>query len=66
MVLIAEAQQPNPMYFYSIDTCHYYAKRIVQQYGNYGYSSMVPAEHRITAYCKPMKVDPKTTVVYER
>jgi len=55
-VLIADIQQPSPMYFRSIDVCQYYAKRIPRQYGNYSYSSMVPAEHRITAYCKPVKV----------
>lgn len=47
-------QQPNPMYFRSIDVCQYYAKRIPMQYGNYNYSSLVPSEHRITAYCKPI------------
>jgi len=56
VVLIAEVQQPSPMYFRSIDVCQYYAKRIPRQYGNYSYSSMVPPEHRITAYCKPVKV----------
>ncbi len=56
VVLIADIQQPSPMYFRSIDVCQYYAKRIPRQYGNYSYSSMVPAEHRITAYCKPVKV----------
>ena len=34
-------QQPNPMYFRSIDVCQYYAKRIPMQYGNYNYSSMI-------------------------
>lgn len=56
VVLIADVQQPSPMYFRSIDVCQYYAKRIPRQYGNYSYSSMVPPEHRITAYCKPMKM----------
>ncbi len=37
-----------------IDVCQYYAKRIPMQYGNYNYSSLVPSEHRITAYCKPI------------
>jgi hypothetical protein len=54
------------MYFRSIDTCQYYAKRVVKQYGNYGSSAQVPAEHRITAYCKPIKVNPQNTVVYDR
>ena len=59
-------QQPSPMYFRSIDVCQYYAKRIPRQYGNYGSKWMVPAEHRITAYCKPVKVNPQNTTVYDR
>ena len=66
VVLIGGDIQPNPMYFRSIDVCQYYAKRIVRQYGNYGHSSQVPKEHRVTAYCKPKKVNPQTTVVYDR
>ena len=49
-------QLPNSMIFRSIDTCLYYAKRIPKQYGNYRYKDLVPAEHRITAYCKPVYV----------
>ena len=56
VVLIADVQQPSPMYFRSIDVCQYYAKRIPRQYGNYSHSSLVPAKHRVTAYCKPVKV----------
>ena len=56
IVLIAEVQQLSPMYFRSIDVCQYYAKRIPRQYGNYGSKYLVPKEHRITAYCKPVKV----------
>lgn len=56
VVLIADVQQPSPMYFRSIDVCQYYAKRIPRQYGNYNYSSLVPPEHRVTAYCKPVKM----------
>ena len=66
IVLIAEKQEPKPMYFRSIDVCQYYAKRVVRQYGNYGHSSQVPVDHRITAYCKPVKVDPQITVVYDK
>ena len=51
------------MYFASIETCNWYASRIVKRYGNYSYSSMVPPEHRATAYCKPVYVD-KTKVLY--
>ncbi len=56
VILIGGNLQPSPMYFRSIDVCQYYAKRIPQQYGNYQHSSLVPSEHRITAYCKPVKV----------
>jgi hypothetical protein len=66
IVLIADKQEPSPMYFRSIDVCQYYAARIPRQYGNYGNKHMVPAEHRVTAYCKPKKVNPQTTVVYDR
>ena len=55
VVLIADVQQPQPMYFRSIDVCQYYAKRIPRQYGNYSHSSLVPKEHRVTAYCKVVK-----------
>ena len=56
VVLIADVQQPSPMYFRSIDVCQYYAKRIPRQYGNYSHSYLVPKENRVTAYCKPVKV----------
>ena len=56
VVLLADVQQPSPMYFRSIDVCQYYAKRIPRQCGNYSHSSLVPKEHRVTAYCKPVKV----------
>tara|TARA_Y200000002_G_C22628849_1_gene641506 strand:- start:665 stop:895 length:231 start_codon:yes stop_codon:yes gene_type:complete len=48
--------QPSPMYFYSIDRCQYFAKRIPRQYGNYSYSSRVDPKDRITAYCKPVYI----------
>ena len=56
VVLLADVQQPSPMYFRSIDVCQYYAKRIPRQSGNYSYSSLVPKEHIVTAYCKPVKM----------
>ena len=55
VVLIGETQQKDPMIFRSIDVCLYYAQRIPRQYGNYSYSNLVPLEHRVTAYCKPIK-----------
>jgi hypothetical protein len=66
IVLIADKQEPNSMYFRSIDVCQYYAERIPRQYGNYGSKWDVPAEHKVTAYCKPVKVNPQTTVIYDR
>ena len=65
VVLLAEVKQPNPMYFRSIDVCQYYASRVPRQYGNYNYSSRVDPKDRITAYCKPTKVDDSKTVVYD-
>lgn len=47
-------EQPNSMYFYSIDRCQYFAKAIPRQYGNYGHSNKVDPRDRITAYCKPV------------
>ena len=66
IVLIADKQEPNSMYFRSIDVCQYYAERIPRQYGNYGSKWDVPAEHKVTAYCKSVKVNPQTTVIYDR
>ena len=48
--------QPSPMYFYSVDRCQYFAKRIPKQYGNYSYSSRIDPKDRITAYCKPVYI----------
>lgn len=48
--------QPSPMYFYSVDRCQYFAKRIPRQYGNYSYSSRIDPKDRITAYCKPVYI----------
>ena len=56
VVLIGGDIQPSPMYFRSIDVCQYYAKRIPRQYGNYGSKYLIPEKHRITAYCKPVKI----------
>ena len=52
-------KEPSPMYFRSIDTCQYYAKRIPKIYGYVG------GDIKVTAYCKPQLVDPKTTLVYD-
>ena len=41
------------MYFYNIDECNYFAKRVSQQYGNYFYKDLVDPKDRVTAYCLP-------------
>ena len=50
------------MIFRSIDVCQYYAKRIPRQYGNYGSKYLIPPEHRITAYCKPVRVQDESNI----
>ena len=58
-------EQRDPMYFRSIDTCNYYASKIVKRYGNYGYYDRVPKEHRATAYCKPVYINKDTVGLYD-
>ena len=50
--------QPNPMYFYSIDRCQYFAEAVPRQYGNYSYRDRVDPKDRVTAYCKPVYINP--------
>ena len=64
-LLGGDVQGGQPMYFRSIDTCNYYASRIVKRYGNYSYSSLVPPEHRATAYCKPVYINSNTKGLYD-
>ena len=59
------SQQPNPMFFRSIDVCQYYASRIPKQYGNFKYKTYVDPKDRVTAYCKPVYLDPSKTVLYD-
>ena len=58
-------QQPNPMYFRSIETCNWYASQVVKQYGNYLYNSYVDPKDRVTAYCKVQYVDPNRIKIYD-
>ena len=64
-LLGGDVQGGQPMYFRSIDTCNWYASRIVKRYGNYSYSSLVPPEHRATAYCKPVYINSNTKGLYD-
>ena len=59
IILMSGNKEPSPMYFRSIDTCQYYAKRIPKIYGYVG------GDIKVTAYCKPQLVDPKKTLVYD-
>lgn len=52
------------MHFYSIDRCNYFAKHISKRFGNYGYQQLLDKRDRVTSYCVPRNVDPKTTKVY--
>ena len=52
------------MYFYSVVECNYYAKQVTKRYGNYGYSQHLDPKDRVTAYCLPKRVDPKSVKVY--
>ena len=66
VLLLGDIKQGGqPMYFRSIDTCNYYASKIVKRYGNYGYYDRVPKEHRATAYCKPVYINRDTVGLYD-
>lgn len=41
------------MYFYSIDDCNYFAKRLIERHGNYGVIEWMDPRDRATAYCTP-------------
>ena len=66
VLLLGDVQTKGPpMYFMSIDRCTYFANRVVKRYGNYGSISMVPKEHKATAYCKPIFVELDKVLVYD-
>lgn len=66
VLLLGDVQTKGPpMYFMSIDRCTYFASRLVKRYGNYGDVSLVPKEHKATAYCKPIFVDLEKVLVYD-
>ncbi len=58
-------QGGQPMYFRDIRDCNYFASQIVKRYGNYGSHSLVPKEHKATAYCKPVYISNKTETLYD-
>tara|TARA_B100001109_G_scaffold200477_1_gene167122 strand:+ start:33 stop:257 length:225 start_codon:yes stop_codon:yes gene_type:complete len=64
--LLGDAKQGGqPMYFRDITVCNWYASQVVKRYGNYGYSSLIPPEHRATAYCKPVYINKDTVGLYD-
>ena len=58
-------QRGNPMYFYDINRCNYFASQVVKRYGNYSYQSLVPNKHKATAYCKPVYIRKDTVGLYD-
>lgn len=56
IVVIGGDVQSNDMYFRSITECNFFAAEVTKRYGNYTHYSSVPEEHKVTAYCKPVKV----------
>ena len=52
------------MYFYDIERCNYFAKQLTKRYGNYHYRDLIPTEHRVTAYCKPVYVNTEKMEIY--
>jgi len=63
-ILGGKEQSGNPMYFYDINRCNYFASRIVMRYGNYQHLSTVPDKHKATAYCKPVWIESSTQGLY--
>ena len=51
----------QPMYFRNINDCNYFASRLVKRYGNHKYGSLIPKEHKATAYCKPVWINEENT-----
>lgn len=45
------------MFFRDLNSCNWYASKIVKTYGNYGYSQYIDPRDRVTAYCLPKYVD---------
>ena len=66
VLLLGDVKQGGqPMYFRDIRDCNYFASQIVKRYGNYGSHSLVPQEHKATAYCKPVYISNKTETLYD-
>ena len=66
VLLMGDVKQGGqPMYFRSIERCNYFASKITKRYGNYTSSSLVPKEHKATAYCKPVYLDLDKVLVYD-
>ena len=53
-VFLDGAPKSKDMYFYDVDDCVYFARRLHKQSAN----------GKITAYCLPVKVNPDFTRVY--
>ena len=54
IVLMADKTVSKDMYFYDIEQCHFFAEKVVKDFG------MMAGEHRRTAYCKPIWIEEKS------
>ena len=57
VVVLGGKIQSQDMYFRSVVDCNFFASQVTKRYGNYQHYSGVPSEHKVTAYCKPVKVN---------
>jgi|TARA_R110000803_G_scaffold58935_5_gene117245 hypothetical protein len=64
IVVLGGKTVSQDMYFRSIDDCNYFASKVSKRYGNYQSYSGVPSKHKVTSYCKPVKINPNATEVY--
>jgi hypothetical protein len=58
VVVLGGKIQSQDMYFRSVVDCNFFASQVTKRYGNYQHYNSVPSEHKVTAYCKPVKVSP--------
>ncbi len=59
VVYLGNAKVSANTYFYSIDRCQYFAKRISKQ------ASVPPRKQKYVAVCEIKHVDPKTVRIYK-
>lgn len=63
-------QYKEPMHFYDLQRCNYFASQLTKRYANsrYYYWSDVPEDKRAVAYCVPRQVElgsGNPSIIYE-